>query len=100
MGVIVAGVWEVAEATLFFVVPDVWLTRLAITHTYGYAIKACLAAVVVFDNTDCLDYAPGYLVLSRQPHGDPIVTIPRVTAIPSGNFRRWGSLPESIPAWR
>jgi hypothetical protein len=45
MGVIVAVLWGIAEATLFFIVPDVWLTRLAITRTYSYAFIACLAAV-------------------------------------------------------
>jgi membrane protein YqaA with SNARE-associated domain len=45
MGIVIAGVWGLAEAILFFLVPDVWLTRLAITRSYRYSIKACLAAV-------------------------------------------------------
>jgi membrane protein YqaA with SNARE-associated domain len=42
LGIIVAGLWGFAEATLFFIVPDVWLTRLAITHSRVYALKAAL----------------------------------------------------------
>ncbi|MEW8626221.1 MAG: hypothetical protein AB2551_10745 [Candidatus Thiodiazotropha sp.] len=44
MGIAIAALWGFAESTLFFFVPDIWLTRLTITHTLGYAIKAALYA--------------------------------------------------------
>lgn len=44
MGIVVAWLWGLAEATLFFIVPDVWLTRLALNRPLRYALLAALAA--------------------------------------------------------
>jgi len=46
MGVAVAALWGLAESTLFFIVPDVWLTRLALTRSLRYALLASLACAV------------------------------------------------------
>jgi membrane protein YqaA with SNARE-associated domain len=43
---IVAALWGFAEATLFFIVPDVWLSRLALSHSRAYAFKAALMASI------------------------------------------------------
>lgn len=40
----VAALWGLAEATLFFIVPDVYLSRVALTHP-SRALRACLWAV-------------------------------------------------------
>ncbi len=42
--VLVAGVWGFAEATLFFIVPDVWLSIVALRDRRA-ALLACAAAV-------------------------------------------------------
>ncbi len=44
MGLVVAGIWGGAEATLFFLVPDVLLSRLCITHSLRYAALAAVVA--------------------------------------------------------
>lgn len=43
---LIAGLWGFAEATLFFFVPDVWLTALAVRRGLKPALLACLAALV------------------------------------------------------
>lgn len=40
-----AGLWGFAEATLFFLVPDIWLTALAVRRGLKPALLACLAAL-------------------------------------------------------
>ena len=42
---LVAGLWGFAEATLFFLVPDIWLTALAVRRGLKPALLACLAAL-------------------------------------------------------
>lgn len=42
----IAFLWGLAEATLFFIVPDVWLTRMALKHSLASALGAALAAAV------------------------------------------------------
>lgn len=42
---LVAALWGFAEATLFFLVPDIWLTLLAVRHGLRPALLACLAAL-------------------------------------------------------
>lgn len=46
MGLAISALWGFAEATLFFIVPDVWLTRLALTHSLRYALLAALFSAV------------------------------------------------------
>jgi membrane protein YqaA with SNARE-associated domain len=41
---LVALAWGFAEATVFFVVPDVWISRLALSSR-GAALRACAAAL-------------------------------------------------------
>ena len=41
----VAGLWGFAEATLFFLVPDIWLTAIAVRRGLRPALLACLAAL-------------------------------------------------------
>ena len=41
-----AGLWGFAEATLFFIVPDVLLTWIAVRHGTAQAVKASFAAAV------------------------------------------------------
>jgi hypothetical protein len=43
--VLIAGLWGFAEATLFFLVPDIWLTALAVRRGLKPALLACLAAL-------------------------------------------------------
>jgi membrane protein YqaA with SNARE-associated domain len=38
---LIAGIWGFAEATLFFVVPDVWLTLIAVRRGLAPALVAC-----------------------------------------------------------
>lgn len=47
MGVkyIIAGLWGFLESTLFFIVPDVWLTRLALDNLRTALIAACITGV-------------------------------------------------------
>ncbi len=45
MGMSVAALWGFAEATLFFLVPDVWLSALALSDLRT-ALKACVSALV------------------------------------------------------
>jgi membrane protein YqaA with SNARE-associated domain len=40
---VIAAAWGFAEATLFFLVPDVWLTRVALDDRRG-ALRGCLLA--------------------------------------------------------
>ena len=42
---LIAGLWGFAEATLFFLVPDVWLTSLAVRRGLKPALLSCLAAL-------------------------------------------------------
>ena len=42
---LIAGLWGLAEATLFFLVPDIWLTALAVRRGLKPALLACLAAL-------------------------------------------------------
>jgi membrane protein YqaA with SNARE-associated domain len=42
----VATAWGFAEATVFFIVPDVFTSRLALTHTPRQALIACLWSVL------------------------------------------------------
>ncbi len=44
MGLAIAALWGFAEATLFFLVADIWLTRLVITDGWRYATKAAVYA--------------------------------------------------------
>jgi len=41
----IAAGWAFAEATVFFIVPDVWLTRIALTD-FRRALRACLVATL------------------------------------------------------
>lgn len=41
MPLALAGVWGFSEATLFFVVPDVWLTAVAVRYGSRKALRAC-----------------------------------------------------------
>lgn len=41
MSMIIAGLWGFAEATLFFIVPDVWLTLIAVRRGLVSALIAC-----------------------------------------------------------
>jgi len=41
----VAGLWGFAEATLFFLVPDIWLTAIAVRRGLKPALIACLVAL-------------------------------------------------------
>ena len=41
----VAGLWGLAEATAFFVVPDVWISRLALSSQRA-ALRGCACALV------------------------------------------------------
>ena len=41
----IAGLWGFAEATLFFLVPDIWLTAIAARRVLISALLACLAAL-------------------------------------------------------
>jgi hypothetical protein len=43
--VLIAGLWGFAEATLFFLVPDIWLTAQAVRRGLKPALLACLAAL-------------------------------------------------------
>jgi len=43
--VLIAGLWGFAEATLFFLVPDIWLTALAVRRGLKAALLGCLAAL-------------------------------------------------------
>ena len=43
---LIAGLWGFAEATLFFVVPDVWLTLIAVRRGLVPALVACGWALV------------------------------------------------------
>ena len=54
----VAAVWAFAEATLFFIVPDVWLTRLALRNP-RLALWACLVATVAAVVGGSLMFAAG-----------------------------------------
>ncbi|TVO76987.1 hypothetical protein [Sedimenticola selenatireducens] len=54
MGIVVAGIWGVAEATLFFLVPDLWLSRLCITHSLRYAALAAVVASLAAVFGGCL----------------------------------------------
>ena len=38
---LIAGIWGFAEATLFFIVPDVWLTLIAVRRGLRPALLAC-----------------------------------------------------------
>lgn len=42
---LIAGLWGFAEATLFFLVPDIWLTALAVRRGLKPALLACLTAL-------------------------------------------------------
>ena len=42
---LIAGLWGFAEATLFFLVPDIWLTALAVRRGLKPALLACQAAL-------------------------------------------------------
>ena len=42
---LVAGLWGFAEATVFFLVPDVWLTAIAVRNGLKPALLACLTAL-------------------------------------------------------
>ena len=42
----VGAVWGFAEATLFFIVPDVWLSVVAFRHGPGRAVVACIPTTV------------------------------------------------------
>jgi membrane protein YqaA with SNARE-associated domain len=42
----IAAVWGFAEATVFFIVPDVFTSRLALTHSPRQALGACLWSVL------------------------------------------------------
>lgn len=42
---LIAGLWGFAEATLFFLVPDIWLTAIAVRRGLKPALLACLAAL-------------------------------------------------------
>lgn len=42
---LIAGLWGFAEATLFFFVPDIWLTALAVRRGLKPALLACLTAL-------------------------------------------------------
>ncbi len=44
MGLAIAALWGFAEATLFFLVADIWLTRLVITEGWRQALKAAVVA--------------------------------------------------------
>lgn len=41
----IAALWGFAEATLFFLVPDIWLTALAVRRGMKTALIACMAAL-------------------------------------------------------
>ena len=42
---LIPGIWGFAEATLFFFVPDIWLTAMAVRRGLKQALLACLAAL-------------------------------------------------------
>ena len=83
---LIAGIWGFAEATLFFIVPDVWLTLIAVRRGLVPALAACgwaLAGALagglamyawgVFDSAAARDVrqpsVPALLVLSKSDLG-------------------------------
>ncbi len=60
-GPTVAFVWGLAEATFFFVVPDVWLTWIVADRTVGAGLRACLWALLGALAGGCALYAWGSL---------------------------------------
>ena len=40
----IAALWGFAEATVFFIVPDVWISALALRHAPGLLARCCLLA--------------------------------------------------------
>jgi len=42
---LLAALWGLAEATLFFIVPDIWLTLLAVRQGFRPALTACVFAL-------------------------------------------------------
>ena len=60
-GPTVAFVWGLLEATLFFIVPDVWLTWIVADRTLGAGLRACLWALLGALVGGCVLYAWGSL---------------------------------------
>lgn len=75
MGVAVAGVWGFAEATLFFLVPDIWLTGLAVARGLRSAVISCGAALV--------GALAGGIVMYHWGAMDPAGALAAVDAVPA-----------------
>lgn len=74
----IAGLWGFAEATLFFFVPDIWLTALAVRRGPRPALLACLAALagallggIAMYSWGAADPATARAVLNLVPAIDP-----------------------------
>lgn len=75
---VLAGAWGFAEATLFFIVPDVWLTLIAVRRGIRPALRACLFALAgalaggaVMFGLGVADLDAGRGVLDRIPAISP-----------------------------
>jgi membrane protein DedA with SNARE-associated domain len=69
----VAAVWGFAEATVFFIVPDVWLTIVAVTSPQR-ALPASVAAVI--------GAVAGGVVMRRWGRRNPMAARHSISAVP------------------
>jgi len=70
-----AGLWGFAEATFFFIVPDMFLTRLAVQNRLAHALRNSLWSLVGALGGGWIVYS-----LSRAGAADPLTTL--LTFIP------------------
>jgi membrane protein YqaA with SNARE-associated domain len=71
---VVAALWGFAEATLFFIVPDVWLTVVAVTDGTRAAVRANVAAM--------LGAIAGGFVTYRRGRANPAAARRALAAMP------------------
>jgi hypothetical protein len=72
---IAAFVWGVAEATLFFIVPDVLLSYIGVRHSARATARASLIAAI--------GAACGGVILYLWSQADPTAAIAAVSAVPA-----------------
>ena len=74
MGVAIAAVWGFAEATLFFLVPDIWLTVLVVARGLRIGMMGCGAALA--------GALAGGIVMYHWGAMDPAGALAAVAAVP------------------
>lgn len=83
----IAALWGFAEATLFFLVPDIWLTWLAVRRGITPALKSCLAALAGALVGGMAMYAWGH---SHPEAAEAVLAlVPAIDAAMIGEVRQW-----------